>query len=76
MNSLLEYEGMGGQVQTVYFDPPYGVKYGSNFQPFVRRRKVDHGKDEELSREPEMVKAYRDTWELGRHSYLSYLRDR
>ncbi|MCE3543969.1 hypothetical protein LXJ56_27720, partial [Escherichia coli] len=50
MNSLLEYEGMGGQVQTVYFDPPYGVKYGSNFQPFVRRRKVDHGKDEELSR--------------------------
>jgi adenine-specific DNA-methyltransferase len=66
MNSLLEYEGMGGQVQTVYFDPPYGVKYGSNFQPFVRRRKVDHGKDEELSREPEMVKAYRDTWELGR----------
>jgi len=52
------------------------VKFGSNFQPFVRRRKVDHGKDDELSREPEMVKAYRDTWELGRHSYLSYLRDR
>lgn len=76
MNSLVEYEGMGGQVQMVYFDPPYGVKYGSNFQPFVRRRKVDHGKDDELSREPEMVKAYRDTWELGRHSYLSYLRDR
>ena len=76
MNSLLEYEGMGGQAQMIYFDPPYGVKFGSNFQPFVRRRKVDHGKDEELSREPEMVKAYRDTWELGRHSYLSYLRDR
>lgn len=76
MNSLVEYEGMGGQVQMIYFDPPYGVKYGSNFQPFVRRRKVDHGKDDELSREPEMVKAYRDTWELGRHSYLSYLRDR
>lgn len=76
MNSLLEYEGMGGQVQMIYFDPPYGVKYGSNFQPFVRRRKVEHGKDNELSREPEMVKAYRDTWELGRHSYLSYLRDR
>ena len=76
MNSLLEYEGMGGQVQMLYFDPPYGVKFGSNFQPFVRRRKVDHGKDDELSREPEMVKAYRDTWELGRHSYLSYLRDR
>jgi len=76
MNSLVEYEGMGGKVQMVYFDPPYGVKYGSNFQPFVRRRKVDHGKDTELSREPEMVKAYRDTWELGRHSYLGYLRDR
>jgi adenine-specific DNA-methyltransferase len=74
MNSLLEYEGLGGQVQMIYFDPPYGVKYGSNFQPFVRRRKVDHGKDEEMSREPEMVRAYRDTWELGRHSYLSYLR--
>lgn len=76
MNSLLEYEGMGGQVQMIYFDPPYGVKFGSNFQPFVRRRKVVHGKDDEISREPEMVKAYRDTWELGRHSYLSYLRDR
>jgi len=76
MNSLLEYEGLGGQVQMIYFDPPYGVKYGSNFQPFVRRRKVDHGKDEEMSREPEMVRAYRDTWELGRHSYLSYLKDR
>lgn len=76
MNSLLEYEGIGGQVQMVYMDPPYGVKYGSNFQPFVRRRKVDHGKDEEMSREPEMVKAYRDTWELGYHSFLTYLRDR
>ena len=64
MNSLTEYEGMGGQVQMIYFDPPYGVKFGSNFQPFVRRRKVEHGKDDELSREPEMVKAYRDTWEL------------
>jgi adenine-specific DNA-methyltransferase len=76
MNSLLDYEGLGGQVQMIYFDPPYGVKYGSNFQPFVRRRKVDHGKDEEMTREPEMVRAYRDTWELGRHSYLSYLKDR
>lgn len=76
MNSLLEYEGMGGQVQMVYFDPPYGVKFGSNFQPFVRKRDVKHGKDEEMIREPEMVKAYRDTWELGLHSYLSYLRDR
>jgi len=76
MNSLLEYEGLGAQMQMIYFDPPYGVKYGSNFQPFVRKRKVEHGKDEEMSREPEMVKAYRDTWEVGRHSYLNYLRDR
>lgn len=76
MNSLLEYEGMGGQVQMLYFDPPYGVKYGSNFQPFVRKRDVKHGPDDQMIREPEMVKAYRDTWELGLHSYLTYLRDR
>ncbi|MXN49405.1 site-specific DNA-methyltransferase [Shinella kummerowiae] len=76
MNSLLEYEGMGGQVQMLYFDPPYGVKYGSNFQPFVRKNRVNHGADDEMIREPEMVKAYRDTWELGLHSYLTYLRDR
>ena len=76
MNSLLEYEGMGSQVQMLYFDPPYGVKFGSNFQPFVRKRDVSHGKDDEMVREPEMVRAYRDTWELGLHSYLSYLRDR
>ena len=76
MNSLLEYEGMGGQVQMLYFDPPYGVKFGSNFQPFVRKNSVKHGSDDEMIREPEMVKAYRDTWELGLHSYLTYLRDR
>lgn len=76
MNSLLEYEGLGGQVQMIYLDPPYGVKFGSNFQPFVRQRDVKHGDDEDMSREPEMVKAYRDTWELGLHSYLTYLRDR
>ena len=76
MNSLLEYEGMGGQVQMLYFDPPYGVKYGSNFQPFVRKNRVKHGSDDQMIREPEMVKAYRDTWELGLHSYLTYLRDR
>lgn len=70
MNSLLEYEGMGGQVQMIYFDPPYGVKYGSNFQPFVRKRDVKHGPDDQMIREPEMVKAYRDTWELGLHSLL------
>ena len=76
MNSLLEKEGMGGQVQTVYIDPPYGITYGSNFQPFVDQRAVTDGKDEHLTTEPEMVKAFRDTWELGIHSYLAYLRDR
>ena len=76
MNSLLQYEGLGGQVQMIYIDPPYGVKFGSNFQPFVRRRDVSHNDDEDLTREPEMVKAYRDTWELGLHSYLTYMRDR
>lgn len=76
MNSLLRYEGLGGQVQMIYIDPPYGVKFGSNFQPFVRKRDVSHGDDEDMTREPEMVQAYRDTWELGLHSYLTYLRDR
>jgi adenine-specific DNA-methyltransferase len=76
MNSLLEYEGLGGQVQMIYMDPPYGVKFGSNFQPFVRRRDVRHGDDDDLTREPEMVQAYRDTWEIGVHSYLAYLLDR
>jgi adenine-specific DNA-methyltransferase len=76
MNSLLHYESLGGQVQMIYMDPPYGVKFGSNFQPFVRRRDVSHNDDEDMTREPEMVKAYRDTWELGLHSYLTYLRDR
>lgn len=76
MNSLLHYESLGGQVQMIYIDPPYGVKYGSNFQPFVRKRDVENNDDEDMTREPEMVQAYRDTWELGLHSYLSYLRDR
>jgi adenine-specific DNA-methyltransferase len=76
MNSLLQYEGLGGQVQMIYMDPPYGVKFGSNFQPFIRRRDVKHGDDADLTREPEMVQAYRDTWELGLHSYLTYMRDR
>lgn len=75
MNSLLEKENMAGQVQMVYFDPPYGIKYGSNFQPFVNKKDVKD-KDEDLSQEPEMIKAFRDTWELGIHSYLSYIRDR
>jgi adenine-specific DNA-methyltransferase len=76
MNSLLHYEGLGGQVQMIYMEPPYGVKFGSNFQPIVRKRDVTHGDDEDMTREPEMVQAYRDTWELGLHSYLTYLRDR
>src|SRR3990172_8684749 len=76
MNSLLEKEGMAGQVQMIYIDPPYGIKYGSNFQPFVNKRDVKDGKDEDLTQEPETIKAFRDTWELGIHSYLTYLRDR
>jgi adenine-specific DNA-methyltransferase len=77
MNSLLQKESMAGRVQMFYFDPPYGIKYGSNFQPFFDKRDLsDSDKDEDLTQEPEMIKAFRDTWELGIHSYLSYLRDR
>src|SRR5216684_1664647 len=76
MNSLLEKEGMAGQVQSVYIDPPYGKTYNSNFQPFTNKREVKDGKDEDLTQEPEMIRAFRDTWELGIHSYLTYLRDR
>ncbi len=76
MNSLIEKEGLTGKVQMIYIDPPYGIKYGSNFQPFVNKRDVKDGKDEDLTQEPEMVKAFRDTWELSTHSYLTYLRDR
>jgi adenine-specific DNA-methyltransferase len=65
MNSLLEKEGMAGKIQMIYIDPPYGVRYGSNFQPFVNNREVKDGKDEDLTQEPEMIKAFRDTWELG-----------
>jgi len=76
MNSLLEKEGMAGKVQMIYIDPPYGIKYGSNFQPFVNKRDVKDGSDEDLTAEPEQIQAFRDTWELGVHSYLTYLRDR
>lgn len=76
MNSLLEKEGMAGHVQMIYIDPPYGVRYGSNFQPFVNQRDVRDGRETDLTREPEMIRAFRDTWELGIHSYLTYLRDR
>jgi len=76
MNSLLEKEGMASKVQMIYIDPPYGIKYGSNFQPFVNKRDVKNGKDEDLTAEPEQIRAFRDTWEMGIHSYLTYLRDR
>ena len=76
MNSLLEKEGLAGQVQMIYIDPPYGIRYGSNFQPFMKKREVTDGKDEDLTAEPEQIRAFRDTWELGIHSYLAYLRDR
>ncbi|MBI5277351.1 MAG: site-specific DNA-methyltransferase [Burkholderiales bacterium] len=76
MNSLLKKEGMAGQVQMIYIDPPYGIKYGSNFQPFTNKRDVKDRTDADLTQEPEMIKAFRDTWELGIHSYLTYLRDR
>jgi adenine-specific DNA-methyltransferase len=76
MNSLLEKEGMRGRVQCVYIDPPYGIKFGSNWQVSTRKRDVKDNKVEDFVRQPEQVKAFRDTWELGVHSYLSYLRDR
>ena len=75
MNSLLKREGMAGKVQCIYIDPPYGIKYGSNWQMKLNNRDVKDN-DENVSGEPEMIKAFRDTWELGIHSYLSYLRDR
>jgi adenine-specific DNA-methyltransferase len=76
MNSLLEKEGMRGRVQTIYIDPPYGIKFGSNWQVSTRKKDVKDNKLEDFIRQPEQVKAFRDTWELGIHSYLSYLRDR
>jgi adenine-specific DNA-methyltransferase len=75
MSSLARREDLAGNVQMVYIDPPYGIKFGSNFQPEIGKRDV-RDKDNDLTREPEMVKAYRDTWNLGVHSYLAYLRDR
>ena len=75
MASLVRREDLAGKVQMIYMDPPYGIKFSSNFQPQLGQRDVkDRAQD--LTREPEMVKAYRDTWTLGIHSYLAYLRDR
>jgi adenine-specific DNA-methyltransferase len=76
MNSLLEKENMAGKVQMIYIDPPYGIRYNSNFQPFTNKRDIKDKDDDSIPAEPEMIKAFRDTWELGIHSYLSYLRDR
>jgi len=76
MNSLLQKEGMAGKVQMIYIDPPYGIKYNSNFQPFLNKRDVKDNNDADIPAEPEMIKAFRDTWELGIHSYLTHLRNR
>ncbi|MBI4669481.1 MAG: site-specific DNA-methyltransferase, partial [Elusimicrobia bacterium] len=76
MNSMAEKEGLKGKVQMIYMDPPYGIKFGSNWQVSTRKRDVKDGKAEDATREPEQIKAFRDTWEFGIHSYLAYLRDR
>jgi adenine-specific DNA-methyltransferase len=76
MASLAEREGLRGKVQCIYFDPPYGIKFNSNFQWSTNSNKVTDGKADHITREPEQVKAFRDTWRDGIHSYLSYLRDR
>ena len=76
MASLAEREGLRGKVQCIYFDPPYGIKFNSNWQVSTQSRDVKDGKREDVSREPEQVKAFRDTWKDGIHSYLTYLRDR
>src|ERR1044071_2161162 len=76
MASLAEREGLRGKVQCIYFDPPYGIKFNSNFQWSTTSRDVKDGAVEHITREPEQVKAFRDTWRDGIHSYLTYLRDR
>ena len=76
MASLAEREGLRGQVQCIYFDPPYGIKFNSNWQVSTRSRDVKDGKLDQITREPEQVKAFRDTWKDGIHSYLTYIRDR
>src|SRR5271166_3415602 len=76
MASLAEREGLRGKVQCIYIDPPYGIKFNSNFQWSTTSRDVKDGKTDHITREPEQVKAFRDTWRDGIHSYLTYLRDR
>ena len=74
MTSLAEKEGLKGKVQMIYVDPPYGIKFGSNWQVSTRKRDVKDGRADDMTRQPEQIRAFRDTWELGIHSYLSYLR--
>ena len=76
MTSLAEKEGLKGKVQTIYLDPPYGIKFGSNWQVSTRKRDVKDDRAEDATRQPEQVRAFRDTWKMGIHSYLAYLRDR
>jgi adenine-specific DNA-methyltransferase len=76
MNSLAEKEGLRGQVQAIFLDPPYGINFGSNWQVSTRRRDITDGRAEDTTRQPEQIRAFRDTWKLGINSYLSYLRDR
>lgn len=75
MTSLAEKEGLKGKVQTIYFDPPYGIKFGSNWQVSTRKRDVKDGKAEDATRQPEQIRAFRDCWRIGVHSYLAYIRD-
>jgi adenine-specific DNA-methyltransferase len=76
MSSLAEREGLRGKVQCIYMDPPYGIRFNSNWQPSTKSRDVREGKEESVTREPEVIRAFRDTWKNGVHSYLAYLRDR
>lgn len=76
MTSLAEKEGLKGKVQMIYIDPPYGIKFGSNWQVSTRKRDVKDGKAADATRQPEQIRAFRDTWQLGIHSYLAYWRDR
>ncbi len=76
MTSLAEKEGLKGKVQMIFMDPPYGIKFGSNWQVSTRKRDIKDGNIEDVTRQPEQIRAFRDTWRLGIHSYLTYLRDR
>src|SRR5207244_7736731 len=76
MTSLAEKEGLKGKVQMIYVDPPYGIRFGSNWQVSTRKRDVKDGRVEDATRQPEQIRAFRDTWKLGVHSYMAYIRDR